>query len=183
MDEVGDGTHEDVVRTFFTIRVGDVGKMIKKLIDVVALMSRKTGIDISNFLPEASRIVVVRFAQLHCRYRSSQRFQTVLSSAINYRAHNHEVYGIAMPMIRPWTSKPTVIDVLLSLFEASTKTDDSLEVRKTTNNLTEEDSHLPELASSLFECIQERLAWLGRFANNSKSHLNPILTIIQPICC
>jgi len=43
--------------------------------------------------------------------------QTVPRSALEYRAYNLDVYGIDLPMRKPWTSRPSVIDTVLSLFD------------------------------------------------------------------
>lgn len=68
-------------------------------------------------------------------------------------------------MIKPWTSRPAVIDVVLGLFDATTKAIDSLSpMDETTNRNNEPHSQLPDLATVLFACIQEQLDWLGRYA-------------------
>jgi nuclear pore complex protein Nup133 len=70
------------------------------------------------------------------------------------------VYGIELPMIAAWTGKPTVIDIVLGLFSMTTKFVESPPSESGVDQglLTQ----LPELASILFACIQERLDWLGR---------------------
>jgi nuclear pore complex protein Nup133 len=82
---------------------------------------------------------------------------------MEYREYNLGVYGILLPMIDPWTSSPAIIDVVLGLFESTTKVLDSSSragvVLERNNN---SNSQLPELATILFACIQERLDWLCR---------------------
>jgi hypothetical protein len=92
-------------------------------------------------------------------------YQTILKSAFGYGGYNLGVYGIELPMIDPWTSRPAVIDIVLNLFEVTTKFIDSPTSRTdpTGSNKKEADEQLPELASVIFACIQERLAWLGRW--------------------
>ena len=73
------------------------------------------------------------------------------------------VYGIVLPMIDPWTSRSMTINIVVELFHVTTQlveapsgdsdTADSKKVPR---------SQLPELASCLFRCIQERLDWLAR---------------------
>lgn len=62
-------------------------------------------------------------------------------------------------MIKPWTSRPTVIDALLKLVDSVTKV-----ATATGGNNTGKDvvDMLPELATLLFACVQERLDWLAR---------------------
>jgi hypothetical protein len=82
----------------------------------------------------------------------------VLKSALDYREYNLGVYGIELPMLGPWTSKPAVIDIVLGLFDNTTRFVESSESGGDQNLLAQ----LPELASILFACIQERLDWLER---------------------
>jgi nuclear pore complex protein Nup133 len=66
-------------------------------------------------------------------------------------------------MIKPWSSKPTVIDVVLEFFDATTKCLDALAPgSQQIHEDTEPKSQLPELAGILFACFQERLDWLRR---------------------
>ena len=81
-----------------------------------------------------------------------------MKSALDYREYNLGVYGIELPMISPWSSKPVVIDIVLGLFDDTTRFVQS-PAFDSTNDLF---LQLPELASTLFACIQERLDWLGR---------------------
>ncbi|KAF9454530.1 hypothetical protein P691DRAFT_655678 [Macrolepiota fuliginosa MF-IS2] len=146
MIEIGEDSHEDVLRTFFRLRVADIGRLIKKVKDAAANAARNTGHNVAEFLPEANRIVI-----------------TVLRSAFDYRTYNLGVYGIELPMIKPWTSRPSVIDVVLALFDASTN---ASEAQGTSGGgaqarLGELHSQVAELAEILFACIQERLDWLG----------------------
>lgn len=60
-------------------------------------------------------------------------------------------------MNQPWTSRPSIIDALLSLFQMLTKAVDP------TREKTEEPNvRLPRLAEVLFESVKERLDWLQR---------------------
>lgn len=148
MTEIGESVHEDVLRAFFRLRVNDIGRLIKKVKDAATVAARNTGRNIADFLPEANCIVI-----------------TVLRSAFDYRDYNLGVYGIEPPMLRPWTSRPSVIDVVLALFDASTNV---LENQGTggesQSGLGGSSSQLADLAEILFACIQERLNWLARSA-------------------
>lgn len=67
-------------------------------------------------------------------------------------------------MIKPWSSRPAVIDVVLGLFDATTKAIDSpAPGSENRGGNTEPSIQLPDLAAILFACIQERLDWLGRY--------------------
>jgi hypothetical protein len=65
-------------------------------------------------------------------------------------------------MRKPWTSRPSVIDAVLSLFDLSTKvleTSLGSSIRATDR---EPGSQLPTLAAILFESIKERLDELSK---------------------
>jgi hypothetical protein len=60
MTDIGEGHHEDVIRTFFRNRVGDIGQLIRKVPHVIAKASQESGHSLADFLPEANQIVLVR---------------------------------------------------------------------------------------------------------------------------
>lgn len=62
-------------------------------------------------------------------------------------------------MIKPWTSRPAVIDALLKLVDAVTKVATDNGGNNTGKDVVD---MLPELATLLFACLQERLDWLAR---------------------
>lgn len=65
-------------------------------------------------------------------------------------------------MRKPWTSRPSVIDAVLSLFDLSTEvleTSVGSSIRATDS---EPGSQLPTLAAILFESIKERLDELSK---------------------
>jgi nuclear pore complex protein Nup133 len=71
-------------------------------------------------------------------------------------------------MLKPWTSRNSIIEIVMGLFDTTTKlvespSADSEAVRMS----TEPNQQLPELASALFSCIRERLDWLGRYVSIS----------------
>ncbi|KAG6898380.1 hypothetical protein C0992_009055 [Termitomyces sp. T32_za158] len=144
MQGINEGHHEDVIRAFFRLRVADIGRLISKVGDAATQAARLSQRDIVEFLPEANRIVL-----------------TALNSAFDYREYNLQVYGIDLPMIRPWSSKPAVIDVVLGLFDATTKAIEASSSVDRTRTDSEPGAQLPDLAAVLFTCIQERLDWLG----------------------
>ncbi|KAF8636731.1 hypothetical protein AX17_003534 [Amanita inopinata Kibby_2008] len=145
MEEVGDTEHDDVMRAFFRLRVAEVGKLIKKVVEVATRVPAESDVTLDKLLPETNHIVL-----------------TLLQSAQEYRNYNVGVYSIQRPMIKPWTSRPTIIDVVLGLFDATTKVvDKPLPDGSSVNLKSEPSSQLPDLAESLFDCIQERLDWLG----------------------
>jgi nuclear pore complex protein Nup133 len=67
-------------------------------------------------------------------------------------------------VIDPWTSQPAVIDTVLDLFEGATR---YIETPTPSPGASAVKGgpidQLPELASVLLACIQERLEWLGRY--------------------
>jgi nuclear pore complex protein Nup133 len=66
-------------------------------------------------------------------------------------------------MIKPWSSRPSVIDVVLEFFDATTKCLDELPAGSEHMSVDNEPkSQLPELAGILLACFQERLDWLQR---------------------
>ena len=89
--------------------------------------------------------------------------QTVLRSTFKYRAYNLAVYGIELPMIKPWSSRPSIIDTVLTLFDLTSKCVESTPGSRTHVRDKEPLSQLPPLAGVLFECIKERLDWLSRY--------------------
>lgn len=58
MEEIGDTSHEDHMRAFFRSHVGDIGRLLKKVADIV-VFSSKTPYYSQEFLPEANRAIVV----------------------------------------------------------------------------------------------------------------------------
>ncbi|KAJ3516620.1 hypothetical protein NLJ89_g1011 [Agrocybe chaxingu] len=148
MDEIKDGSHEDVMRVFFRYYVAD----------------SPSG-DVNALLPEANRIVV-----------------TVLRSAFQYRAYNLGVYGIELPMIKSWTSKPSIIDTVLCFFDLTTKAvESSGSVMRRKDK--EPSTQLPSLAAVLFESIKERLDWLssaGKEHQHDADELRQRFSVLRP---
>lgn len=62
-------------------------------------------------------------------------------------------------MIKPWTSRPAVIDAVLKLVDSVTKVATASGGNNTGKDVVD---MLPELATLLFACVQERLDWLAR---------------------
>lgn len=146
MNEVGEGHHEDIVRAFFRFRVADIGALLPYVVDIIRKSAHELGRSLSVSLPEANHVVLV-----------------VLRAALDYRDYNLGVYGIELPMLRPWTSKMSIIDIVLNLFDTTTKLVESPSADSEAVRMSSEPNmQLPELASILFSCIHERLEWLGR---------------------
>ncbi|KAG2157173.1 hypothetical protein DEU56DRAFT_7542 [Suillus clintonianus] len=124
----------DVVRDFFRYRVAEIGRLIPFMVERV----ERAG---EGAMREVGGAVV-----------------TILQAALSYRAYNIAVYGVELPMIKPWTSRPSVIDGVLKLVDTATRF--ALDPSKVnTKNASRE--LLPELATMFFACVQERLDWLG----------------------
>jgi len=61
MDEIGDGDHEDLMRVFFRAHVSDIGRLLKKVADIVKAASKSPTGNVNALLPEANRVVIVGF--------------------------------------------------------------------------------------------------------------------------
>ncbi|KAI0807541.1 hypothetical protein C8Q74DRAFT_1213431 [Fomes fomentarius] len=145
MNAIGEGHHEDGIRAFLRLRVGDLGGLFPHVAELVHVSAADMSGRSTEVIPQANQTVL-----------------TILQSAFNYREYNLGVYGISLPMINPWTSRMDVIDIVNELFnlttalvEAPSGDSENASVKKLPK------SQLPELASCLFKCIQERLDWLG----------------------
>ncbi|KAJ2920658.1 hypothetical protein H1R20_g16437, partial [Candolleomyces eurysporus] len=135
MAELGEANHEDVMRAFFRTKVSDIGRLIRKVMEVINLSSKQTERPIASLLPEGNRVVI-----------------TALQSAFEYRNLNYQVYGIEFPMISSWTSRPGTIDVVLSLFTATTKVlENTAADARPKAQRQEPGSQLPQLANLLFK--------------------------------
>ena len=66
------------------------------------------------------------------------------------------------PIVKPWTSKPEVINVVLELFDATTTYVQHLGESPDEHKSREPNSQLPDLASALFASVHERMSWLQR---------------------
>ncbi|KAL4077069.1 hypothetical protein V8B97DRAFT_1378901 [Scleroderma yunnanense] len=133
---------QDVVRDFFKHRVPDIGRLLVFMVEYLDQLG-SMGTSGAGALKEIGAAVV-----------------TTLRAALSYRAYNLGVYGIDLPIIKPWTSRPVIIDVVLTLVDSASKvaTDSG-----SSSNATAKDviNLLPEFATLLFTCVQERLDWLG----------------------
>ncbi|PBL03649.1 hypothetical protein ARMGADRAFT_1095393 [Armillaria gallica] len=153
MSDIQEGHHEDVIRTFFRIRIADIGILIQRIPDITLKLAQATGGNTGEFIAEANRIVL-----------------TVLRSAFDYREYNQGVYGIDLPMINPWTSDINVINVVQGLFDATTRLVESV-TASVGHAITDDETaeQLPELAAILFACMQERLDYLSRCRSEETS--------------
>jgi len=71
------------------------------------------------------------------------------------------VYGVGLPFVKPWTSKPEVINVVLELFDLTTTYLQNFGESSDDEHASREpDSQLPDLASALFASVHERMSWL-----------------------
>lgn len=59
MKDIGDTSHEDVMRAFFRSYIGDIGRLMKKVADIVDAYSKSPIGNVGALLPEANRVVVV----------------------------------------------------------------------------------------------------------------------------
>ena len=59
MEEIGDTSHEDVMRAFFRFHIGDLGRLLKKVGDIINAVAKSPSGNVQQLLPEANRVVVV----------------------------------------------------------------------------------------------------------------------------
>ncbi|KAI0748169.1 Non-repetitive/WGA-negative nucleoporin C-terminal-domain-containing protein [Daedaleopsis nitida] len=145
MTAIGEDHHEDGIRAFLRMRVRDLGGLIPHVAELVRISASDMNGRISEVIPQANQIVM-----------------TILQSAYNYREFNLGVYGITLPMIDPWTSQPNVIAIVVELFNLTAAIVETPSGDPGTANIKRlPKSQLPELASCVFKCIQERLDWLA----------------------
>ncbi|KAG6334835.1 hypothetical protein ID866_4257 [Astraeus odoratus] len=133
---------QDIVRDFFKYRVLDIGRLLVFMVEYLGQLG-SMGTGGIGALKEIGGAVVA-----------------TLQAALSYRAYNLGVYGVELPMIKPWTSRPTVIDAVLKLVDAASKvaTDSGSSSNPGAKDVVD---MLPEFATLLFACVQERLDWLG----------------------
>lgn len=60
-----EGDHEDILRAFFRLKVGEIGRLLVEVVDTTLKMSRETGRSLGSILPEANRVLYVSQAQPH----------------------------------------------------------------------------------------------------------------------
>ncbi|KAH9043103.1 hypothetical protein EDB85DRAFT_1855669 [Lactarius pseudohatsudake] len=143
MNQVGEGQHADLMRAFFRLRVADIGRLLPHVRDSTRRLLGESPTNIPNILSEANGIVL-----------------TILNSAFEYRDYNASVYGVGLPFVKPWTSKPEVINVVLELFDVTTTYLQSIGESSGEHSSREPNSQLPDLASALFASVHERMSWL-----------------------
>ncbi|KAH9079551.1 Non-repetitive/WGA-negative nucleoporin C-terminal-domain-containing protein [Lactarius deliciosus] len=143
MNQVGEGQHADLMRAFFRLRVADIGRLLPHVRDSTRRLLGESPTNIPNILSEANGIVL-----------------TILNSAFEYRDYNASVYGVGLPFVKPWTSKPEVINVVLELFDVTTTYLQSIGESSDEHSSREPNSQLPDLASALFASVHERMSWL-----------------------
>jgi hypothetical protein len=88
----------------------------------------------------------------------------VLNAALEYRALNMGVYGVTTPLLKPWTSRPGMIEIVLELFHRSAAAVEAPRelAADARGGKAAPLAQLPVLASALYAAIHERLDWLGR---------------------
>ncbi|KAI0322245.1 Non-repetitive/WGA-negative nucleoporin C-terminal-domain-containing protein [Amylostereum chailletii] len=144
MPQVGEGHHEDFMRAFFRLRVGDLGKLFPYLLDTYKRFRDEDPANAPTFLAESNNVVL-----------------TVLTSAFEYREYNRGVYGVELPFLNPWTSRQEVLSTVLDLMTASSSLVETSAFETTgSNSVDEVKSQLPGLATAVFACLNERVEWL-----------------------
>lgn len=143
MSSLNQDDHEDIMRAFFRNHVGNIDKLLRIIPEIAKHAAEQSGREL-EVLSEANRVIL-----------------TVLGGAFEYRKYNQGVYGVELPMIKPWTSQPVIIDIIYELFGATAAVADPPESGRFSDKFKKEPiNQLPDLAIILFACIQERLDWL-----------------------
>ena len=70
MSDIQEGHHEDVIRTFFRIRIADIGILIQRIPDITLKLAQATGGNTGEFIAEANRIVLVSCSLFHSFIRA-----------------------------------------------------------------------------------------------------------------
>ncbi|THU89518.1 hypothetical protein K435DRAFT_969042 [Dendrothele bispora CBS 962.96] len=139
IEEAVPGQAGDHMRAFFRRHVAELGSILHKIPDMIKNAPQQTGKTVVDLLPESNRILL-----------------SVLQSAFEYREANVGMYGIELPMVKPWTSEPGIIDAVLSAFNHSTTEIES----GTLSDSIKAEIRMPELATILLACVYERIDWL-----------------------
>ncbi|TFY72665.1 hypothetical protein EVG20_g323 [Dentipellis fragilis] len=158
MNDVNEGHHEDFMRAYFRLRVNDLGKILPYVLSIAARQLGENPGSALTVLPEVNSIVL-----------------TVITSALEYRDYNRGVYGLEFPLVRPWTSKADVIDILLQLFAFTTN---AVEGEGASHDDVAK-TRLPELVSTIFACMTERIGWLKLAAAENELGLERELTAME----
>ncbi|TCD68905.1 hypothetical protein EIP91_009455 [Steccherinum ochraceum] len=145
MSSVDTGPYEDNMRAFFKSFVKSLGSLLPAVREII---HRSSTADAQTFL--------INLAQ------ANSVAMTILQSAISYRHYNLGVYGIELPMIRPWTSSARVISIVSELFNTTVKWVElpTADIDPARAKILAKEQ-LPELASTLFSCYHEQLEWLN----------------------
>ncbi|KAI0094031.1 Non-repetitive/WGA-negative nucleoporin C-terminal-domain-containing protein [Irpex rosettiformis] len=137
--------HEDFMRAFFRKFVRDLGSLLPHILEVLKRSEHEVTYSRSETIPQANDALLI-----------------ILQNALAYRKYNKGVYGLELPITRPWTSTLQVIDIASEFFEATTK---QVELPATTVeptiSRTQARSQFPELAITLFSAYSEQVQWLS----------------------
>ncbi|EPQ30426.1 uncharacterized protein PFL1_01952 [Pseudozyma flocculosa PF-1] len=104
MTESGQGMVDDLVRTFFRHHIQQVGQVFEQLLKRAKAAASQSLAVRSSETVEANRIALAAF-----------------QAAARYRKERGEVYGItdSLAAFEPWTAKPGSIELLETLFNAT----------------------------------------------------------------
>ncbi|KAI5123360.1 hypothetical protein M0805_001781 [Coniferiporia weirii] len=153
MENSREGHHEDIMRAYFRLQTREIGS----LLPYIKLVTEETlkHSHLADQDPDAL-----------CR--GADYLLCIMQSAWNYRDTNAGVYGIAGPMLDPWTSAPPIVDIVLEFFSLVEQhlTDTPPEMEDVV--VREARSQLPQLAAAVFRSFQERHDWLESAAAASE---------------
>ncbi|KAI0341587.1 hypothetical protein BDW22DRAFT_1358408 [Trametopsis cervina] len=145
MSAAGEGHHEDFMRAFFRLKVNELGALLPHVADVLKRSEHEVTHSQSETVPQANDVLLM-----------------VLQSAYAYRSYNQGVYGLELPLTRPWTSTATVIDIASEFFEATAHLVESpATAAEPSVSRTQAKSQLPEVAEILFSVYREQIEWLS----------------------
>ncbi|KZT09491.1 uncharacterized protein LAESUDRAFT_646564 [Laetiporus sulphureus 93-53] len=144
MIEIGADTRGDYVREFFRVHVEKIPSLIPHVQRIIGRSIRENRRNLADEIYQANEIALI-----------------ILLSAVEYRQHNVAVYGVEPPLINPWSSSPEIIDAVCELFYSTARLAEVPSADpETMQSISDAKDQLPDLASVLFGCIQERLLWL-----------------------
>ncbi|THH12017.1 hypothetical protein EW145_g257 [Phellinidium pouzarii] len=149
MENSDEGHHEDIMRALFRLQTREIGS----LLPYVKLVTEETLKHVDTAGRDSDALC-----------RGADYLLCIMQSAWSYRDTNAGVYGIAGPMLDPWTSVPLIIDIVVDFFtlmerhltETPPEAEDAV--------VREARIQLPLLAAVVFRSFQERQDWLDSSA-------------------
>lgn len=145
MENSDEGHHEDIMRAFFRLQTREIGDLLPYVEHLVQEIIKNPPLFEGN-------------PDVLCR--GSEYILCILDSAWAYRDTNLGVYGVVKPMIRPWTSTSSIVEIVLNFFNLVDQTLSKIAPEAEDALTREMRSQLPRLGTAVFRAFQERQEWL-----------------------